>query len=209
MKRLKILLSWLLLAGGSYFFYNGAREYFESRYSQESAANSWSAAEREAAEVDGRIVPLGPRTQSSIPAGAAFAKLSIPRLHAVVYVVEGTDDADLRRGPGHLEGTAFPGACGNCVIAGHRDTHFRVLKDIHKGDEIDLETAAGNLTYRVDEISVVSPNNTASLQPTSHPVLNLITCYPFCYVGSAPKRFVVRAGIVMSRAARSGLSPAS
>src|SRR5947207_298107 len=100
MKRLKILLSWLLLAGGSYFFYNGAREYFESRYSQESAANSWSAAEREAAEVDGRIVPFGPRTQSSIPAGAAFAKLSIPRLHAVVYVVEGTDDADLRRGPG-------------------------------------------------------------------------------------------------------------
>jgi LPXTG-site transpeptidase (sortase) family protein len=208
MNRLKILLSWLLLAGGSYFLYNGAHEYFESRYSQQRAANSWNAG-REAADVDGRIVEPGPHTRSSIPAGAAFAKLSIPRLHAVVYVVEGTDHDDLRRGPGHLEGTAFPGAYGNCVIAGHRDTHFRVLKDIHKGDEIDLETSNGNFTYRVDEISVVSPDNTSSLQPTSEPVLNLITCYPFWYVGSAPKRFVVRAGIVLSRAARSNPSPAS
>ena len=209
MNRLKILLSWLLLAGGSYLLYNGAHEYFESRYSQQLAANSWNTDGREAADVDGRIVPQGAQTRSSIPAGAAFAKLSIPRLHAVVYVVEGTEHDDLRRGPGHLEGTAFPGAYGNCVIAGHRDTHFRVLKDIQKGDEIDLETSNGNFTYRVDEISVVSPNNTSSLEPTSQPVLNLITCYPFCYVGSAPKRFVVRAGIVMSRAARSGLSPAS
>src|SRR5216684_2589762 len=193
MKCLKILQSWLLLAGGSYFLYNGAHEYFESRYSQQRAADSWNAG-REAADVDGRIVEPGPHTRSSIPAGAAFAKLSIPRLHAVVY---------------DLEGTAFPGAYGNCVIAGHRDTHFRVLKDIHKGDEIQVETASGNFTYRVDEISVVSPDNTSSLQPTSEPVLNLITCYPFWYVGSAPKRFVVRAGIVLSRAARSDMSPAS
>src|SRR5947207_11100018 len=163
MNRLKILLSWLLLAGGSYLLYNGAHEYFESRYSQQLAANSWNTDGREAADVDGRIVPQGAQTRSSIPAGAAFAKLSIPRLHAVVYVVEGTEHDDLRRGPGHLEGTAFPGAYGNCVIAGHRDTHFRVLKDIQKGDEIDLETSNGTFTYRVDEISVVTPNNTPSL----------------------------------------------
>ena len=210
MNRFKILLSWLLLAGGSYFLYNGAREYFESRYSQKSAEETWNAQGREAADVDGRIVPQAAEARNSaIPQGSAFAKLSIPRLHAVLYVVEGTDHADLRRGPGHLEGTAFPGAYGNCVIAGHRDTHFRVLKDIQKGDEIQVETAAGNFTYRVDDISVVSPNNNASLQPTSQPVLNLITCYPFWYVGSAPKRFVVHAGIVMSRAARADLPPAS
>src|SRR6266852_2037463 len=102
MKCLKILLSWLRLAGGSYFLYNGAHEYFESQYSQQRAANSWNAG-REAADVDGRIVEPGPHTRSSIPAGAAFAKLSIPLLHAVVYVVEGTDHDDLRRGPGHLK----------------------------------------------------------------------------------------------------------
>ena len=81
------------------------------------------------------------------------------------------------------------------MIAGHRDTHFRVLKDIHKGDEIVLETHDGQYRYRVSQTSVISPTNTACLKPTSTAVLNLITCYPFHYVGSAPKRFIVHAKV--------------
>ncbi len=87
----------------------------------------------------------------------------------------------------------MPGEDGNCLIAGHRDTHFRVLKDIRKGDEILLQTRTGEYRYRVETTQIVSPKNTASLRPTSDAQLHLITCYPFYYVGSAPKRFIVEA----------------
>ena len=87
----------------------------------------------------------------------------------------------------------MPGQDGNCIIAGHRDTHFRVLKDIRKGDEIVLQTGAGQYTYRVSGTQVVLPTDTASLEPTRDAELHLITCYPFHYLGSAPERFVVQA----------------
>ena len=162
---------------------------------------------REGTERDGQIVPPGPASHSVIPAGEAFARLSIPRLHAVLYVVEGTDSADLRRGPGHLEGSALPGSTGNCVIAGHRDTHFRLLKNVRQGDRIEIETAAGAFIYRVSAISVVTPRNTASLQPTRAPVLNLVTCYPFYFAGPAPQRFVVHAALMASRVSSNDFSP--
>jgi sortase A len=117
----------------------------------------------------------------------------IPRLDAQLYVVEGDGPSELRRGPGHLAGTALPGGDGNCVIAGHRDTHFRILKDIRQGDDILLQTKSGEYLYRVRSVRIVSPNYTEPLQETREPELNLITCYPFFYVGSAPKRFVVEA----------------
>jgi len=91
---------------------------------------------REAIEQDGEIIPPGSESRRLIPAGEAFARLSIPRLHAVLYVVEGTDSTDLRRGPGHLAGSALPGSTGNCVIAGHRDTHFRLLKNVRRGTKL-------------------------------------------------------------------------
>ena len=79
------------------------------------------------------------------------------------------------------------------MIAGHRDTHFRILKDIRQGDDILLQTKSGEYLYRVRSVRIVSPNYREPLQETREPELNLITCYPFFYVGSAPKRFVVEA----------------
>jgi sortase A len=81
------------------------------------------------------------------------------------------------------------------VIAGHRDTHFRVLKDIRKGDEINLDTGHGEYIYRVQSTAIVSPKDTRSLRPTTSAVLTLVTCYPFYYVGASPERFVVVAGL--------------
>ena len=134
------------LCGGSCFFFSGIHEFWGSRLSQERAAESWrSASMREGIERDGEIIPPGSESRRLIPAGEAFARLSIPRLHAVLYVVEGTDSADLHRGPGHLAGSALPGSTGNCVIAGHRDTHFRLLKNVRQGNQIEIETAAGAL----------------------------------------------------------------
>jgi sortase A len=125
--------------------------------------------------------------------GETLGKLTIPRLDAELFVVQGDSTHDLERGPGHLADSAMPGGRGNCIIAGHRDTHFRVLKDIRKGDDIVVQTDDGQFLYRVIKTSVVSPSDTSALQPTKGAVLNLVTCYPFYYVGSAPKRFVVEA----------------
>jgi sortase A len=178
------LVSGVLLAFGAFFMGRGVREISDAHRGQQLAVQRFEKSER--------------APHPSIPAqppqlGEPVAKLSIPRLNADLYVFEGTDADDLRLGPGHMPGTAMPGMKGNCVIAGHRDTHFRVLKDIRMGDEIVLETANGHFTYTVDNTAIVKPTNTSSLQPTRSGVLNLITCYPFYYLGSAPKRFIVTA----------------
>ena len=94
-----------------------------------------------------------------------------------------------------MPGTALPGVAGNCVIAGHRDTHFRALEGIRKGDEVELETKYGKFRYEVQSLTIVSPTNVSSLHPTKTAVLHLITCYPFQYVGHAPKRMVIEAAL--------------
>ncbi len=184
MRQLKLLLSYALIAGGAFFLFHGARDLLESHFGQ-------TVAEREFDRT-----PSAPVSQPAIPPpslGETIGKLVIPRLDAQLYVVEGDGKQELRRGPGHMSGTAMPGASGNCVIAGHRDTHFRILKDIRRGDDIIVETRAGEYLYRVKSTRVVPPTNTSALQPTRDAELNLITCYPFYYVGAAPKRFVVEA----------------
>jgi len=188
--RIQNLLSVLLIAAGAALLFFGARDYFGARLGQTEAARDFerpipaSIEKRAAAE---------PASTRHVVLGDTLAKLKIPRLGTELYVVEGDGARELRRGPGHLAGSAMPGGDGNCIIAGHRDTHFRVLKDIREGDDIVLETPTGQYLYRVKRTHIVTPDDTASLQPTATPELNLITCYPFYYVGSAPKRFIVEA----------------
>jgi sortase A len=190
---------WILVASGAFLFTSGLLDYWESRSAQSQIAQEWQENEDAPAAAEAPRTPE-PRQPKQLPsrqshAGGAVAKLKIPRLDTELYVVEGTDDRDLKRGPGHVTGSVMPGADGNCVIAGHRDTHFSILKNIQDGDEIDLERDGHKYRYRVDGMQVVTPDNTASLQPTKDAVLNLITCYPFHYIGSAPKRFVVHAAL--------------
>jgi sortase A len=125
--------------------------------------------------------------------GAPLFKLSFPRQDEHFTVVEGTTDKALRQGPGHLEGSPLPGVTGNAVIAGHRDTHFRVLKDVLIGDEIHVDMANQELVYRVVDVRIVSPKNTEVLRPREGRTLTLITCYPFYFLGPAPDRYIVQA----------------
>jgi sortase A len=207
------VVSYLFVAAGSFLLFLGTREFIESQYGQTEAAREFDALP--AASAPANVPPETPASDAASPAafptvtangtvppskpipaprpGDAIAKLMIPRLDAELYVVEGDGARELRRGPGHLTGTAFPGENGNCVIAGHRDTHFRMLKDVHAGDDIVVKTAAGQFLYRVKNTRVVSPTDTTALQPTPDAELNLVTCYPFYYVGAAPKRYVVEA----------------
>jgi sortase A len=119
--------------------------------------------------------------------------LSIPSLQLQVPVLEGTDDLTLDRGVGHIAGTAWLSDGGNIGIAGHRDGFFRVLKDIHVGDTIDLHSQQGSTHYLVDEIQIVPPDDVSVLEPRDKPSLTLVTCYPFYFVGSAPLRYIVHA----------------
>ena len=119
-------------------------------------------------------------------------------------VVEGTTDRALLHGIGHLEHTAFPGEAGNVTLAGHRDTYFRRLKGVTRGDTIRVSTPDGSFAYHVDSVLVVKPDRTDLLDPTPSPVLTLVTCYPFHWIGPAPDRFIVRASELRKESPASG-----
>jgi sortase A len=125
--------------------------------------------------------------------GDVLGRMVIQRLGLSVAVLQGTTQKTLLLGVGHIEGTALPGEAGNIGIAGHRDTYFRVLKDIRTNDEIQLQTTSGVARYEVDWIQITAPGDGGIVAPASESALTLVTCYPFHYVGAAPERFVVHA----------------
>lgn len=130
---------------------------------------------------------------AAIPRGTAIGRLEIPRIGLDVVVAEGDDDETLRLAAGHLPDTPLPWQEGNSALAGHRDTYFRPLRRVHRGDEIRFATLHGTFRYRVTEHRVVDPHDLSVLDASPTAALTLITCYPFTVVGAAPKRFVVRA----------------
>jgi sortase A len=133
--------------------------------------------------------------EASLSKSEAQAVLRIARLHFEAPVLEGTDELILNRGVGRIPGTAHPGQGGNIGIAGHRDGFFRALKDIRAGDTIELVTTSGTDVYAVDRVRITSPADVSVLRPRTKPSLTLVTCYPFYFVGSAPKRYIVEASL--------------
>lgn len=125
--------------------------------------------------------------------GSAIGKLEMPRIGLSAIVVEGDDGRSLRLGVGHIPGTAWPGEAGNTGLAGHRDTFFRALQDVVLHDKLTLTTPGGIYHYEVESIRIVGPADVAVLDRTEQPALTLVTCYPFHYIGAAPRRFVIRA----------------
>lgn len=125
--------------------------------------------------------------------GTPVALLRIPRLNVLVPVFMGTDKLTLNRGAGVVDGAARPGESGNVVLSAHRDSFFRPLKDIAVGDVIELQLLERTERYSVADIHVTDPLDLSVLEPTATPMLTLITCYPFYYVGFAPERYIVRA----------------
>lgn len=128
-----------------------------------------------------------------VRAGGLVGMLDVPRLQLTTPVVEGDDDRTLKRAVGHLPDTPMPWQSGNSAVAGHRDGLFRPLKDVKVGDEIRFRTTRDEFRYRVTKTSIVLPDDVSVLASKSRSSLTLITCYPFYYVGSAPRRFVVQA----------------
>jgi sortase A len=119
--------------------------------------------------------------------------LDIPRLALSTPIVAGDDRATLEIAAGHLPDTPRPWELGNSAIAAHRDGLFRPLEDIRIGDQVIVRTIRGDLEYRVRDTKIVLPDDLSVLAPTENHTLTLITCYPFGYIGNAPKRFIVHA----------------
>jgi sortase A len=130
--------------------------------------------------------------------GSAIGRLEVPRIGLSVVVLEGDDADTLRRGLGRIPGIAWIGQAGNVGIAGHRDTFFRSLRNIHNDDLIRLVSLDRVCEYRVELSEVVGANDIEVLDSGSQPVVTLVSCYPFFYVGTAPKPLVVRARQIWS-----------
>jgi sortase A len=154
-----------------------------------------------------RVLDEIPRAAVSAPETASFGswpqaidvdpglvgRIEIPRLGVRAIVREGIDSKTLRLAVGHVPGTALPSEQGNVCLAGHRDTFFRKLANVRRNDWIRMKTPRGEYVYRVERISIVTPDALRVLAATTDPTLTLVTCYPFNFVGSAPKRFIVTA----------------
>ncbi len=141
-----------------------------------------------------------PGQPGNIGPDGLIGRIEIPRLNMSVVVVEGTGTPALRRAVGHIVGTALPGQPGNIGIAAHRDTFFRPLRNIQRGDIVTLTTPRGEYRYSVVSTKVVDPDDVAVLNSDGNEILTLVTCYPFYFVGSAPNRFIVRAKRIRDQA---------
>ncbi|MGA8028839.1 MAG: class D sortase [Bryobacteraceae bacterium] len=131
--------------------------------------------------------------------GSLLGRVSIERLNLSAMVREGVDANTLKLAVGHVPSTALAGQTGNFAIAAHRDTLFRGLKDIKGGDIVTFQSPSGTYEYRVISTKIVKPSDISVLQPDGgNKLLTMITCYPFYYVGAAPKRFIVQAQMVSS-----------
>jgi sortase A len=124
-----------------------------------------------------------------------LALLRIPKVHIEVAVFNGTDDLNLNRGVGRIIGTARPGEQGNIGIAGHRDGFFRRLKDVKVGDVVDLVTPKDKWRYVIEQIQIVSPQDVSVLADRGVPSLTLVTCYPYYFIGDAPKRCIFQCSL--------------
>lgn len=127
---------------------------------------------------------------------AVIGRIEIPAIGMVTPLIAGDDSMSLTQGAGHIPGTALPGGLGTVGIAGHRDTHFRLLRRVMPGMDVRLTDRTGTYHYRVTSSEIVTPEQVSVLDIVSEPGLVLITCYPFSYIGHAPKRFVVHAALL-------------
>jgi len=153
-----------------------------------------------------RIEFLAREARRSAHDGDPIGRIAIPAIGADFVVVQGTDTASLRKGPGHYPATTFPGLPGTVAIAGHRTTYlapFRQIDDLQRGDRIVLTMPYGRFTYRVQRGQVVDPNALWVTRDAGYQRLVLSACHPLY---SAAQRIVVFARLeqVVARGAAVG-----
>lgn len=167
--------------GSEYWAMHREQEALRQQWQQQQAASSSTTVTTPVAKDDG------------------LTRVSIPKINLDVIVVEGTNHKALRLGPGHLKNTPIPGALGNSVLSAHRDTFFRHIYELSKGDLIDVRRNGRTYTFEVTGKKIVQPNDLSVVKNTTDARLTLITCYPTYYIGPAPQRLVVFAKLVSEK----------
>ena len=198
-----ILYGMWALADGAVYQYMQAREFAKQIGASAPAGMPLKITPAGPSRLDSSpLPPPAPRAASrtvvtfSKPDPRILGKLEIPSIGLSVMVRDGVDEATLRKAVGHLPSSAGPGQPGNFVLLGHRDTFFRPLRDIARGDLVQIETRQGRFTYSVQSITARSPDALPIEAGDSQSIATLITCYPFSFTGPAPHRFVVQARLV-------------
>jgi LPXTG-site transpeptidase (sortase) family protein len=149
--------------------------------------STWSSSRMEAYRASALVAP-----------DPLIGVVDIPAVGLEVPLYSDTSELHLNRGAGLIPGMARPGSVGNVGVAGHRDGYFRSLRNVKVGEMIEVRTRAARYRYRVSSLTVVSSVDARLLAPTPQPVITLVTCYPFYFVGHAPQRFVVRGVLIQS-----------
>jgi len=200
-----LFLAGVILLGWSVYLWTDAHIFETVEAERFNAALKSSVAD--SGPVSGSEVLKIPRPKVQV--GSVLGRIDIPRIGLSVMVLEGSTSLVFRRAAGHLEGTAIPGEKGNIAIAAHRDSFFRPLRNIRDRDLIKFSTSTGSYLYQVESTEIVGPGDVQVLTDSPQPTLTLVTCYPFYYVGPAPKRFIVRARQILSDSGGSALDLAS
>ena len=154
-------------------------------------------AKRQQSKLEQALIDPPPRVLKKKPLpGDAIGRIEIPAIGVKDYVVEGTDTADLRKGPGHYPQTPLPGERGTAAFAGHRTTYgapFRHIDELKHGQVIDLDLLDGRFVYRVEHLRIVDPSDLSVLQRRPYDRLVLSACNPLY---SAAQRIIVFARLV-------------
>ncbi|NPV25090.1 class GN sortase [Bradyrhizobium aeschynomenes] len=128
------------------------------------------------------------------------ARIEVKRLGVSTIALAGSSGQALAFGAGHVEGTAEPGAAGIAVYSAHRDTHFRFLRDVRIGDEIDIVRRDGKtFRYRADAARIVHFDASGIDPAAERPELVLSTCWPFDALTQGPERYVLHATLIADR----------
>ncbi len=178
----RYLPAFLMAVGLALLVYVGS-QYASMYLEQRRLAREWERQQQQPAESAPQV------HRASVSDG--LTRLSIPKISLNAIVVEGTSHRDLLLGPGHIKSTARPGTPGNSVITGHRDTFFRHIYELNKGDVVTVQRDGKTYRYEVTGKRIVNPEDVSVLEPSKDNRLTLITCYPTYYIGPAPERLVV------------------
>ncbi|MEM5014855.1 class D sortase [Metabacillus indicus] len=198
-RNLFLLVSVLLISSGIWLATTNAvtmaKGYFLYKISSEPEAETLqkNKAEKQTAAAEDLLYPKRPAK------GEQIGNLYIPKLEANLPIYHGTDEEELEQGVGHYAGSVLPGEKDNSVLSGHRDTVFRKLGEVGKGDLLIVTTSAGEFTYKVRQVRIVDKDDRTVIVPKPKAVLTVSTCYPFTFAGPAPERYILIADLLASK----------
>ncbi|MEI5907576.1 class D sortase [Bacillus spongiae] len=197
-KWLKVISYGLILFGIAIILFSLFRIFEQKNSVQESlkvakaAIVNDSSIQREEGET------LNSPAQYNFKQGDIIGLLQIPKLERELPIIEGVDGEELKRGVGHYAGTMLPNQSNQIFLAGHRDTAFRDMGDLERGDLLTIVLSTEAFTYKIFDMYIVNKYDVSVIRSTSpREILTLSTCYPFTAIGSSEERYIIEAERVL------------